>query len=326
VESSRSALEIIMRRLSYSFAVLVAGLTGTSGGLAQAQFQSRVDLVALDVCVKQHNGSPETALKPGDFLVLEDGVPQKISLFSAEGHVPLAVSILVDSSESMSGPPLERARAAAGALIDLLRPDDLVEVMSFSDRASLRYPLGADHGRAKSVLTDISAGGATALYEAVLVAVHNQEHAQHKRTADYREVMVLLSDGDNTAGRVTFDNVLERVRHSGVLVYTVSLITDARNAIVAPSWEMAQLAFDTGGQAVASRDAGSLTRIYQDIAEELLHLYRLGYVPSPPAHEGGWRRIMVRVPERGVVVRARSGYYAPDASASESSPTKTRGW
>jgi VWFA-related protein len=298
--------------------VFVASVTVVSAALAQAHFQSGVDLVALDVCVKHHDGSPETELKPDDFLVLEDDVPQKISLFSAEGHVPLAVSILVDSSESMSGPPLERARAAAGALIDLLRPDDLVEVMSFNDRASLRYPLGADHGRAKSVLNDISAGGSTALYEAVLVAVHNQEHAQHKRTADYREVMVLLSDGKNTAGRVSFDSVLERVRRSGVLVYTVSLITDARKAIVAPSWEMAQLAFDTGGQAVASRGARSLTRIYQDIAEELLHLYRLGYVPAPPAHDGGWRRVTVRVPARGVVVRARSGYYVPEAPSSGS--------
>ena len=82
------------------------------------------------MCVKHHDGSPETELRPDDFLVLEDDVPQKISLFSADGHVPLAVSLLVDSSQSMLGARLERARAAAAGLIDVLRPDDLVEVMS----------------------------------------------------------------------------------------------------------------------------------------------------------------------------------------------------
>lgn len=189
-----------MRPQVFNVSVFAAGLIVTSAVLAQADFQSRIDLVAVDVCVKRTDGSSETELKPEDFLLLENDVPQKISLFSAEGHVPLAVSILVDSSESMSGPPLRRAQAAAGALIDLLRPDDLVEVMSFNDRASLRYPLGPDHARAKSTLELISAGGETALYDAVVVAVHNQEHAQHKRTADYREVMVLLSEGENTAG------------------------------------------------------------------------------------------------------------------------------
>ena len=91
-----------MRRLSFSFTLFVAGgLTAASGVLAQVRFQSGVDLVAIDVCVKHHDGSPETELRADDFLVLEDDVPQRISLFSAESHVPLAVSILVDSSHSM---------------------------------------------------------------------------------------------------------------------------------------------------------------------------------------------------------------------------------
>lgn len=314
-----------MRRVSFSFMVFAASVTVVAAALAQAHFQSGIDLVTLEVSVKHHDGSPETELRPDDFLVLEDDVAQKISLFSAEGHVPLAVSILLDSSQSMSGPPLQLARAAAAALIDLLRPDDLVEVMSFNDRANVRYRLGGDHGLAKSALDDISAGGQTALYEAVMVAVHNQEHAQRRRSADYREVIVVLSDGKNTGGRITFDSVLERVRRSGVLVYTVSLLTHAHDGIVAPSWQMAQLAFDTGGQAVASRDARSLTGTYQDIAEELLHTYRLGYVPSSLAHDGSWRRVTVRVPAKGVVVRARSGYYAPQTSISESPGVNTGG-
>jgi VWFA-related protein len=307
-----------MRRPSFSSALFVAIVSGAAAALAQARFQSGVNLVALDVCVKTRDGHSATELKPEDFLVLENDVPQKISLFSADGHVPLAVSLLVDSSQSMLGARLERARAGAAGLIDVLRPDDLVEVMSFNDQVNLRYPLGADHARAKSALDDISARGATALYEAVLVAVHNQEHARQHRSVDYREVIVLLSDGENTTGRVPFDSVLEGARRSGALVYTISLLTDTHDRIAAPSWEMAQLAFDTGGQAVASRDLGSLTRIYQDIAAELLHLYRVGYVPFPLAHDGSWRRLAVRVPTKGVVVRTRSGYYAPRAVSSGS--------
>jgi len=306
----RHALELSMQRPSFRFAVFAVIVTGASAALAQAPFQSGVDLVALDVCVKNRDGHAATELKPEDFLVLENDVPQKISLFSADGHVPLAVSLVVDGSQSMLGARLERARAAAAGLIDVLRPDDLVEVMSFNDHATVRYPMGADHARAKSALGEISARGATALHAAVLLAVHSQAHARQNRSSDYRDVIVLLSDGENTDTHVTFDSLLDDVRRSGVLVYTISL-TDTHDRIAAPSWEMTQLAFDTGGLAVASRDPASLTGIYQEIAAELLHLYRLGYVPSPLAHDGSWRRLAVRVPASGVVVRTRSGYFAP---------------
>lgn len=276
-----------------------------------APFKSGVDLVPLDVCVRNRDGRPTTGLKPDDFLILENNVPQQIALFSAEGRVPLAVVLLVDSSQSMAGARLERARIAAAEFIAILRSDDLVEVISFNDRADLRYALGTDHAHAKLSLNETSAAGMTRLYETALVAVRRLERAQRNRTVEYRNVIILLTDGDDTASRLSFDDVLEDVRRSGVLFYTISLRTDDRDRIVAPRWQMAQLANDTGGRAVAVRDLASLSQIYQEIGAELFHLYRLGYVPPAAERKGGWRSVSVRVPTRDLVIRTRSGYYAP---------------
>ena len=275
------------------------------------QFKSSVALVPLDVCVRNRDGRPTTGLKPEDFLILENNVPQQIVLFSAEGRVPLAVALLVDNSSSMAGLRLERARVAAAEFIGILRSGDLVEVISFNERPNLRYPLGTDHEQAKRSLNEISAAGMARLYEAALVALRRLERAQRSRTVGYRNVMVLLSDGEDTASRLPFDDVLEDVRRSGVLVYTISLRTDEHDRVVAPRWQMAHLANDTGGRAVAVRALSGLTQIYQDIGVELLHLYRLGYVPSAPARDGSWRSVSVRVPTRNVVIQTRSGYYAP---------------
>jgi VWFA-related protein len=96
-----------------------------------------------------------------------------------------------------------------------------------------------------------------------------------------------------------------------VLVYTISLLTDEHDRAVAPRWQMAQLAHDTGGRAVAVRDPNGLSAIYQEIGLELLHLYRLGYVPSSGMRDGSWRTISVRVPRQDLVIHTRSGYYAP---------------
>jgi hypothetical protein len=99
-------------------------------------------------------------------------------------------------------------------------------------------------------------------------------------------------------------------RHSRALVYTVSLLTDEHDRLVAPSWEMTQLAVDTGAESVAVREHESLTRVYQAIVADLLHLYRIGYVPSSPARDGGWRHVNVRTTKRDLVTRTRSRYYA----------------
>ena len=276
----------------------------------QTPFKSEVALVALDVCVKNRDGKPTQGLQPQDFLILENEVPQRIALFATGGHVPLAVVLLVDSSRSMLGAALERAKMAGSRFIDILRPDDLVEVMSFNERANLRYELGPDRDRAKASLDDIVSTGSTSLYEAVLVAVRDLERAQRRRATEYRNVIILLSDGEDTHSRMPFDDVLEEVRRSGVLVYTISLRTRHGAQSDAPLWQMNLLAYDTGGRAIAIRDLAGLTRTYEDIHTELISLYRIGYIPSNAAHDGSWRAITLRVPS-ALVVRARSGYYAP---------------
>jgi Ca-activated chloride channel family protein len=288
------------------------------------RFKSGVDLVALDVCVKQRDGLPTTGLAPEDFLILENNIPQRIALFSAEGRVPLAVAVLIDSSHSMRGTRFERAKAAAAEFIEVLRPDDLVEVMAFNQRANVRYALGADHGLAKLSLNEVSPAGMTGLYEATLVALRRLDHARRKQDVEYRSVVIVLSDGEDTSSLLSFDAVLEDVRRSNALVYTISLLTDERDRTLAPRWQMAQLAYDTGGRAVAVRDLSGLDRIYQDIGVELLHLYRLGYVPAPPAQDGSWRSISVRVPAKDLVIQTRSGYYAPVTSSDDQLRSKDR--
>src|SRR6185295_17434982 len=72
-----------------------------------------------------------------------------------------AVTLLVDSSQSMHGGLLDRARAAAVALIDQLPADSLVEVLSFSEHPAIRYPMGGDHEQAQASLEGLSSVGST---------------------------------------------------------------------------------------------------------------------------------------------------------------------
>jgi len=293
-----------------------ASADATTAFISDTRFRGGVDLVPLEVCVRNREGRPIAGLKPADFLVLENNVPQQIVLFSAEGRVPLAVTILLDSSHSMAGARFERAKAAAAELIGILRPGDLVEVISFNQRANLRYVLGADHEEAKLSLNGISPTGMTGLYEATLVAVRRLDRARQTQAVEYRQVLIVLSDGEDTSSVLPFESVLEDVRRSNVLLYAISLLTEERDRTVTPRSQMARLARDTGGRAITVRDLGGLSRIYQEIAVELVHLYRLAYVPSPAVRDGSWRTVSVRTSTKDAMVQTRSGYYAPRAPRS----------
>jgi VWFA-related protein len=306
-----------------SLLILAVALAAASIASAtdHAKFKGGVDLVALDVCVRDRDGRPTEGLSPEDFLILENGVPQNLAIFAPGDGVPLAVSLLIDASQSMSGRQLKRATEAAAAFISTLRPGDLVEVMAFNDSADVRFSLGPDHEQAVLSLAGLRARGMTALYQTILVSVRNLERARRRQSIDYRQVVIVLSDGKDTRSLLPFDDTLEAVRRSGVIIYTVSLGGEGDEPAAAPSWPMAQLAFDTGGRAAAVRDVAELAPLYREIGVELRELYRLGYVPSPAVRDGSWRQIAVRIVNRELVARARSGYYAPRPS-SKSKPSR----
>jgi VWFA-related protein len=295
-----------MRFLAVTALVALSALFGVAG--SQAPFTTSVDLVAMDVCATDRSGRP-TQIGPDDLTVLDNGIRQQIAVFSPGNRMPLAVTLLVDTSQSMSRGLLTQATAAGTALIDQLPDDSLVEVMSFNDRAAVLYPMGSDHHQAASALLDLSPGGETSLYEAVLVAIREQQRAERFRHEPYREVMVVLTDGEDTKHRVDFDLVLEEARRSSTLLYPVVLPPHDAPESGTP-WRMVQLALDTGGKAVAAQHPGDLTNIYEHIAADVKTLYRVGYVPSPLVRDGAWHQVQVRAPDSEVVIRTRSGYYA----------------
>jgi len=307
---------------SLSRSLCVGFLLVTSGGmrcLAQSKaiadaaaspvFKSRTDLVALDVSIEHQAGRVVPVLTADDFQVLEDNVPQKLTVFSAEGRLPMAVTLLIDQSQSMDGERLDRAKAAAAALLHTLGPDDLVEILAFNDDTTRLYPLGSDHSAAEQATSGLSPGGATALYDAVLVGLRDLQHALRGRT-DCQKAIVILSDGEDTASREIFEDVLEDARRTDIAIDAVSLRTDKRDHSLPPVHELTQLASDTGGRAVAVHRLADLVPVYEDIGAELGHRYRLGYVSSSTIDDGRWRRISVRIANRDVVARTRAGYYA----------------
>lgn len=295
--------------VAVTVAILVANGPSTH---AQQRFRSGVDVVALDVCVKDRGGRFIAGLTTRDFLVLDDNIPRDIQFFSPGSRVPLAVVLMVDRSSSMRGNKMDRAKPAASAFIGMLVPDDLIEIIAFGDRTERLLAFSADRAAAQNAIAALYAYGMTTLFESLSIALRDLDQLRRRETAEYRPAIVILSDGEDTKSVLAFDDVLEQARQSGVLIYTVSLRADAKGQLLPTPHELFQLANDTGGRAIAIADPEKLKPVYEEIGAELRHLYRLAFLPTGTANDGAWRRLSVRVPtQMGASVRTRAGYYAP---------------
>jgi VWFA-related protein len=293
-----------MRLRPQSTRVLTALLVTASSAVGHAQsqtgadtpssvFHTRTDLVSLDVSVESSNDEAVPTLRDADFLIIDDNAPQTVAFFAAAGRLPIAVALLVDHSQSMAGERLDRAKTAASAFVRRLEPDDLVEVLAFNDATTCLYPLGSDRDLAGQAVAELTASGPTALYDALLIALRDLANIPGQRAADYQKVVVILTDGEDTASRDAFEEVLDEARRNSTAIDGISLRTDKRDRWLAPVHELAQLAFDTGGRTVAVRRVADL------------------YVPTPPSNDGRWHQVSVRTTNKALIVRTRAGYYAP---------------
>ena len=289
----------------------------------QAQvFKSTVEVVPLTVTVTDAKGKYVKNLVETDFAVLEEGVRQSLAFFANE-PVPIDLALTIDASESMAS-QLPIVRKAAGALVDSLRGGDRATVVTIKNAVGVALPLTADRPRIDAAIRDLSASGGTALYDGVYVVLKELERA---RMAEIRRrVLVLLSDGLDTASRLSADDMLALARRAGVGIYVIAMPTGSphlpRNrqdgSALQAEYAMRALARDTGARSFFPQRVEELPAIYREIAHELANQYELGYLPSRSVTRGSFQRVTVHV--ENAIARTRSGYYADQGSIASTLP------
>ena len=280
--------------------------------LAQrAPFRSSVDLVSLPVTVTGEGGKYIGGLSAEDFTIFEEGKPQSLSLFERESS-PLAVSLLIDSSGSMQH-ELGQAQKAASDFVARLRPGDVARVVDFDRRVQVLQGFTDNRELLDLAIHRLAARGSTSMYNAIYIALRERGGLASPQTERIRrDVVVVLSDGEDTSSLVTFDQLLDAAKRSQTVIYGIGLGLGAeprRRHSMPPEVALRTLARETGGRLFLPKDGKGLSDVYTAIAEELASQYVLGYTSNNPERPG-WRRVTVRVVRPGAQARTRPGYYA----------------
>src|SRR6266571_3141278 len=185
---------------------------------------SRVDAgqfptVRLVASVIDASGKAMPGLRPEDLRLREGNLPVSATVTLASLVSPVALALVVDTSGSMSGRPLADAKAAMATMISALGPNDQVAILTFNATVRTVQPLTSDKTRALAAVGSITAGGDTAIYDAVVGAAQALEGADPK----VRRTIVLLTDGLDTASRNTSASAVARLAAAGLPLYAVGL-------------------------------------------------------------------------------------------------------
>ena len=271
-------------------------------------FKVNVHLVNVFVNVEDDHGAPVPGLAKEDFVLKEDGQPQKIALFERDTALPLQIVLAIDTSGSVHKDFAVEQDAARSFLAGLVRPIDRVDVMEFSDTVREIVPFTSSIKRIESALHDFRGGDATAFYNGVYLA------SQALAPRQGRKILVIISDGGNTVKGLSYQQALEQAVRDEVMVYSIIDVPVEASAgrDLGGEHAMITLAEQTGGRSYYA-DASSLQKTFAQVSENLRTQYLLGYYPPAGKNDADFRKIAVSVknaPAGAVrVVHHRPGYY-----------------
>lgn len=292
-------------------------------GCAQqaATFSTGVKVVSVLATVHDREGRVVKDLNQDDFILLEDGVPQKIRYFSRETDLPLTIGLLVDTSRSQAE-VLEQERRASYTFLDHILGEngDKAFVARFDTDVGILQGLTSSRQDLASALRQLSTPGryATLIYSAI-----RQCSEQVMRKQPGRKAFILLTDGVAFRDDTSIGTAIEFAQRADTILYSIRF-SDAskfyrpvRAAVMAAASErgkhgLVRMAKETGGISFEVSKGQSINAIYTQIEEALRNQYSIGYTPerdAAPTRGDTYHAIKLITKDRNLTVTARAGYY-----------------
>jgi Ca-activated chloride channel family protein len=267
-----------------------------------------VKLVNLFVNVTDRNGSLVGGLTREDFVVTEDGQPQRIAVFERQSELPLNLTLAIDTSGSVHKDMVVEADAAKRFAHALLRPQDQMSLLQFATEVRELTPFTNKVSQIDRGLSQLKGDFATALYDAIYLG------AERLGKREGRKVLVLLSDGDDTAKSTTYAQALEQALRNEVMIYSIIDVPIEASAgrDLGGEHALITLAEQTGGRSFYVSEGG-LDKAFAQVSDALRTQYLLGYYPKNQEPGRAFHRLEVTVPRAAPQefnIRHKTGYFA----------------
>jgi Ca-activated chloride channel family protein len=280
-----------------------AGLSAAALAAQQPQgpiFKAGTQVVSLFVTVADAQKRLVPDLTKDDFEVFDNEKPQAITYFDNSIH-PITVVVMLDTSGSMTLTIDLLKRAAEQFLIRLL-PDDKAKVGAFNDKVQISARFSNNRDQLISAVKDLDYGNGTRLWDAVALSL------DELKGVDGRKVILIFTDGDDTASKVGLGSMIDRARAEEVMVYAIGLESHFMNQRTKPDGGLRKIADETGGGYFELKKTADLAPTFTKVASELHSQYVIGF--SPTQLDNRVHKLMVKMKPAGLTARARKSYVA----------------
>jgi Ca-activated chloride channel family protein len=266
-----------------------------------------VKLVNVFVNVIDQDGGIVAGLTREDFALAEDGRPQQIAVFERQSELPLNLTLAIDTSSSVRKDMAEEADAARRFAHALLRSQDQMSLLQFATEVRELTPFTNKVSQIDHGLSELRGDWATALYDAICMA------SARLGGNPGRRVLVLISDGDDTASNATYAQAVEQALRNEVMIYSLIDVPIEASAgrDLGGEHTLITLAEQTGGKSFYVSDGG-LDKAFARVSDDLRTQYLLGYYPHNQEPGRTFHRIQVTIPRaapQSFNIRHRTGYY-----------------
>ena len=298
--------------LRHRLPLLTAAL-GLAGALSaalfaqQATFKSGTEIVSLFVTVADAQGRLVPDLTKEDFEIYDNDKPQPIIYFESVIQ-PISVVVMLDTSGSMTASISLLKQAAEQFLLRLL-PADQGRVGAFNDKIQISAHFTKNRDDLIGEVKELDFGNGTRLWDAVLTSL------DELKGIDGRRVVLVFTDGEDTASRARFGAVVDKARVDDAMVYAIGLESNyfdgQRMVRSQPDSGLRKIADETGGGYFELKKTADLAPTFTRVAQELHAQYVMGFTPTEL--DGKVHKLSVRVKKQGMTARARRSYLAaPD--------------
>jgi Ca-activated chloride channel homolog len=291
---------------------LVLACAATAGALArqpadqqpQPTFKAGTQIVSLFVTVADAQKRLVPDLTKDDFEVFDNDKPQPLIFFQNETQ-PITVVVMLDTSGSMTG-SIDLLRQAAEQFLLRLLPDDKGRVGAFNDKIQFSSRFTNDRDELVGDLKDLDYGNGTKLWDAVGASLDELKGIEGRR------VVLVFTDGDDTASHTRLGTVIDRARAEEVMIYAIGLESNFFNGQYMerskPDSGLRKIADETGGGYFELKKTADLAPTFSRVAQELHSQYVLGFAPT--SLDGKVHKLAVRMKPSGMTARARRSYLA----------------
>ena len=262
--------------------------------------------------MKDKEGEPVGRLTKDAFEIVDGKERQQIAYFVSEPE-PLSVALLFDVSKSMRSGDIKWVTAAREAVLRLIKEGNRATeylLMAVSDSPQVMADWTRDSEaltRGLSDLASVRSKDGTGLYDACYLSIERLQKRNNPR-----RVMIMVTDGYDTWSQTTYKQLRELLKHSDVMVYSVSSPPSFSPSVTYADDALKEMSSISGGAMFSPSNAEKINAAFRSIASELANQYLIGY--SPPTMDGKWHGVKVVVKPlpagKRLEARARKGYYA----------------